>query len=79
MDWLQAANLASFVDWHTRRTQEVKVIELQETLYDAITSDPPSSPVDVLALVKARKAENNLPDRCGTGTIQAEWAEKGGF
>ncbi len=51
------------VDWYTHRVVEVKVLELQSSLSDLITSDPPASPAEALAHVKARKAEHNLPER----------------
>jgi hypothetical protein len=55
--------LGKLVDWNVRRTQEVKVQELQESLSDMITSDPPATPAEALTHVKSKVAEHRLPER----------------
>lgn len=58
----KAAELAAVVEWNNKRMVEVRINELLESLTDMITSDPPASPAEALAFVKAKKQENALPD-----------------
>lgn len=57
-----AAGLAPLVEWNVQRQVDERLAELREELQRAIAEDPPLPPADVLALVKARKAEHSLPD-----------------
>jgi hypothetical protein len=59
----KAAGLDSLVEWNAKRELEVKIAELQDSLVEMFTADPPVAPADVLAAVKAKKSENNLPER----------------
>eukprot|EP00879_Flechtneria_rotunda_P013313 GHRR01013903.1.p1 GENE.GHRR01013903.1~~GHRR01013903.1.p1 ORF type:complete len:267 (+),score=99.02 GHRR01013903.1:688-1488(+) len=57
-----AAGLAPLVEWNARRELDTKVAELQEGLSKMISAEPPHSAADIISYVKARKAEQNLPD-----------------
>ncbi|KAF8066304.1 BZW1 [Scenedesmus sp. PABB004] len=56
------AGLGPLVEWNTRREIDIKVAELQEGLSGMMAADPPHPLPDVIAYVKARKAEQSLPD-----------------
>ena len=53
------------VEWHSVQALEVKIQALQETLVDQMMADPPAPPAEMLAMLKAKKAEGDLPDRRG--------------
>jgi hypothetical protein len=64
-DWLlqvQAAGLHPLVEYSKKKVAEVHVEELKTALVDAVTSDPPLPVSEVVAMVKAKKAECQLPD-----------------
>ncbi|GBF95620.1 hypothetical protein Rsub_08602 [Raphidocelis subcapitata] len=57
-----AAGLSSLVEWNTQREMETKIAELREELSRMIEDDPPHPAAEVMAMVKTRKGEQNLPD-----------------
>mmetsp|Transcript_22873 Transcript_22873/g.58315 ORF Transcript_22873/g.58315 Transcript_22873/m.58315 type:complete len:424 (-) Transcript_22873:283-1554(-) len=61
-DHFKAAGLEALVDWNMRRDVEIKINELQQALTEMITADPPLPASEVLAMMKTRKAENDLPE-----------------
>mmetsp|Transcript_1455 Transcript_1455/g.3202 ORF Transcript_1455/g.3202 Transcript_1455/m.3202 type:complete len:425 (-) Transcript_1455:625-1899(-) len=65
-----AAKLTALVEWNAKREEEVKIDELQNAISDAIAADPPTPVAEVLALIKAKKAENDLPD---TEVLRVMW------
>lgn len=58
----EAQGLGALVEWNTKREVESKIHELQAGLGEMISSDPPAPASEVLAFVKAKKTENNLPE-----------------
>lgn len=52
------------MEWNVKRDVEKKVAELHEALVDMVVHDGEMPPSEVLAQVKARKQEHNLPERC---------------
>lgn len=57
-----AAGLGPLVEWNIRRELDIKVVELQEGLTSMMEADPPHPANDIISYVKARKAEQNIPD-----------------
>lgn len=57
-----AAGMTSLVDWNTQREVDTKLQELREELSQMIEADPPMPVNDIIAMVKSRKQEQNLPD-----------------
>ena len=66
------------VEWHSVQALEVKIQDLQETLVDQMMADPPAPPAEMLAMLKAKKAEGDLPDRWGGGGRTYPTGEGGG-
>lgn len=56
------SGLTSLVEWNLRRNLELKINELEGALTDQIQADPPIPATETLAMVKAKKTENDLPD-----------------
>ncbi len=50
------------MEYSKKKAAEVHLEELKTTLVDVITSDPPLPVSEVVAMVKAKKAECQLPD-----------------
>lgn len=51
------------MEWNLKRDAEIKICELQEALTEMITADPPHPASEVLAMMKQRKTDYNLPER----------------
>ncbi|MEW5300680.1 MAG: hypothetical protein WDW36_003594 [Sanguina aurantia] len=58
----KAAGLVNIAEWNTMREVEFKVAELQDSLMEMVTLDPPPPAAEVLAYVKAKRTEHELPD-----------------
>lgn len=56
------AGLEALVEWNLKRDAEIKICELQEALTEMITADPPHPASEVLAMMKQRKTDYNLPE-----------------
>lgn len=50
------------VEWNHKRTLELRTTELMDAVTEQINADPPVAPNDTLNMVKAKKAEHDLPD-----------------
>lgn len=59
---VQDAGLAPLVDWDIQRELQLKISELEAALFDMLQADPPASASECLAMVKAKKTENEMPD-----------------
>eukprot|EP00884_Botryococcus_braunii_P005038 jgi/Botrbrau1/14535/Bobra.0212s0002.1 len=66
----KAAGLDPLVEYSKKKAAEVHLEELKTSLVDVITSDPPLPVSEVVAMVKAKKAECQLPD---TDVIKVIW------
>lgn len=59
---MQEAGLLVLVEWNHKRTLELRTTELMDAVTEQINADPPVAPNDTLNMVKAKKAEHDLPD-----------------
>ena len=67
----QAAGLEKLVEFNTKREVESKLIELQDSIKNLISADPPASEEEVVAVAVAKKAEYNLPE---ADILKVGWA-----
>ncbi len=75
--------MTAVVEWNSKRLVEVRTGELLESLAEMINSDPPATPAEALAHVKAKKLETALPERCSrlgllAGRLAMRVAHEGG-
>ncbi|GAX74543.1 hypothetical protein CEUSTIGMA_g1992.t1 [Chlamydomonas eustigma] len=54
--------LPQVVEWNREQVLELKIAELKDSLTEQMMTDPPESPADMLAMLKAKKADGALPD-----------------
>jgi hypothetical protein len=60
----QEAGLTPLVEWNKTQALELKIAELQDALVSQFTADPPLPQAEILTMLKTKKAEGDLPDRC---------------
>ena len=58
----QAAKLAPIVEYNKKKVTELYLEDLKTTLTEAIAQDPPLPVEEVLATVKTKKKEQQLPE-----------------
>ena len=65
------SGLHALAEWNQKRIIELKIEELHQALLEQLGADPPHPSSEILSMVKAKKAEGNLPD---AEVIRVTWA-----